>query len=305
MGTRRVTRPTGTPVGAPVTLLVLAWASTFAAIKVGLDHSPPLLFAGLRALLGGAAMAMVAWRSGLPARLRTAWPTYLTLAVLNVVLFFGLQTLSLQYLPTGMAAVLIYLQPVLVGLLAWPLLGEHLSIAKLGGLLLGFAGVVTVSASSLRADVPLQGVVLALLSALAWALGTIYLKRREDTVTYPWAVTGQFLVGGMLLTGVGLVAEDPAAISGQPMFWAALLYAGLVGSALAWALWFWLVRAGEASRAAAYIFFVPLTAIAIGAVLLDEPVTPLTALGAVLVVFGIHLTNAAAARRAAEATACA
>lgn len=286
-----MTGPGALPLAAPVTLLVVAWASTFAAIKIGLDHSPPLLFAGLRALLGGAAMGLVAWRSGLPAHLRTAWPTYLTLAVLNVVLFFGLQTVSLQYLPTGMAAVLIYLQPVLVGVLAWPLLGEHLSITKLTGLLLGFAGVATVSASSLRADVPVQGVALALLSALAWALGTVYLKRREDTVTYPWAVTGQFLVGGLLLTGLGLVAEDAAAISWQPVFWAALAYAGLVGSALAWALWFWLVRAGEASRAAAYIFFVPLTAVAIGAVLLDEPVTPLTALGAALVVVGIYLTN--------------
>ncbi len=57
---------------------------------------------------------------------------------------------------------------------------------------------------------------------------------------------------------------------------------------VAWASTF---AAGEASRAAAYIFFVPLTAIAIGAVLFEEPVTPLTALGAVLVVLGSYLTN--------------
>ncbi len=57
---------------------------------------------------------------------------------------------------------------------------------------------------------------------------------------------------------------------------------------VAWASTF---AAGEASRAAAYILFVPLTAIAIGTVLFDEPVTPLTALGAVLAVLGICLTN--------------
>lgn len=289
--TSRQTQSVGVPLAAPVTLLVLAWASTFAAIKVGLDYCPPLIFAGLRSLLGGAAMALVAWRSGLPVRLRSAWPTYLGLAVLNVVLFFGLQTLSLDYLPTGMAAVLIYLQPVLVGLFAWPLLGERLSVAKGCGLFLGFFGVVTVSASSLRADVPVQGVLLALASALAWALGTIYLKRRQHTVSHPWAVTGQFVIGGLVLTGLGLLVEEPGSISWAPMFWIGLTYAGLVGSALAWGLWFWLVRAGEASRAAAYIFFVPLTAIAIGAVLLDEPVTPSLALGAALVVGGIYLVN--------------
>jgi drug/metabolite transporter (DMT)-like permease len=73
--------------------------------------------------------------------------------------------------------------------------------------------------------------------------------------------------------------------------WVGLGYTGLVGTAMAWALWFWLIRAGEASRAAAFIFFVPVSAIAIGAVLLDEPVTPLLAVGAVLVVAGIILVN--------------
>lgn len=287
----RQTHPSGLALAAPVALLVLAWASTFAAIKVGLDHSPPLIFAGLRALLGGAVMTVVALRSGLALELRTAWPTYLWLAILNIVVFFGLQTLSLQYLPTGMAAVLIYVQPVLVGLLAWPLLGEHLSFAKLSGLLLGLAGVVTVSAGSLRLDVPLTGVVLALTSAAGWAVGTIVLKRRQHVVVHPWAVSVQFIVGGTALTVAGVVVEDTDAISWEPMLWVALGYAGLVGSALAWALWFWLVRSGEASRAAAYIFLVPLTAIAIGAVLLDEPLTPSLAAGAALVVAGIYLVN--------------
>ncbi|MGH3355276.1 MAG: DMT family transporter, partial [Nocardioidaceae bacterium] len=207
------------------------------------------------------------------------------------VLFWGLQALALRYLPTGMTAVLIYLQPVLVGLLAWPLLGERLSVPKVAGLLLGFSGVVTVSASGLRADVPVNGVLLALSSALAWALGTVCLKRREHTVAHAWAVTSQFLVGGVVLTGLGLLVETPSSITWTPMLWVLLAYTGLVGSALAWALWFWLVRTGEASRAAAYIFFVPPTAIALGAILLGESVTPLLAVGAALVVTGIFLVN--------------
>jgi O-acetylserine/cysteine efflux transporter len=275
----------------PVTLLVLAWASTFAAIKVGLDDCPPVLFSGLRALVGAAAMAPVAWRSGAPVRLGATWRTYAVLAALNVVLFFGFQSLALRYLPSGTAAVLIYLQPVLVGLLAWPMLGERLTVAKLAGLLLGFAGVVAVSAGSLQPDLPVQGVVTALLSALAWAFGTVFVKRHEDAVTSSWAITVQFLVGGLVLTGAGLVVEDPAAISWTPMLWAGLGYAGLVGTALAWALWFRLIRAGEASRAAAYIFFVPVTALAIGAALFGETLTAPMVAGAVLVVAGIHLVN--------------
>jgi drug/metabolite transporter (DMT)-like permease len=79
------------------------------------------------------------------------------LAVLNVVLFLGLQTVALVDLPTGMAAVLLYLQPVLVGLLAWPMLGERLSVTKVLGLLLGFAGIVTVSWDGLQGDIAPRG----------------------------------------------------------------------------------------------------------------------------------------------------
>lgn len=291
MVSQRTTRDHDVALALPVALLVLAWASTFAAIEVGLAHCPPLLFAGLRSLVGAAAMAPLAWRWRMPARLRSAWPTYAALAVLNVTLFLGLQTVALRYLPSGTAAVLIYLQPVLVGLLAWPLLGERLTGAKLVGLLLGFGGVVAVSAGSLQAHLPARGVVAALLSALAWALGTIYVKRHEDTVTSGWAITVQFLVGGVVLGGAGLVVEDPADISWTPAMWAGLGYAGLVGTALAWALWFRLIRAGEASRAAAYIFFVPVTALAIGVVLFGETLTGPMVAGAALVVTGIYLVN--------------
>ncbi len=74
-------------------------------------------------------------------------------------------------------------------------------------------------------------------------------------------------------------------------FLGALLYAGLVGVSLAWIIWFSLVRAGEASRVSAYIFAVPLTAVVVGVVFLDEPFGPALLLGAALVVAGIYLVN--------------
>ena len=150
-----------------MTVLVLAWASTFAALKVGLDHCPPVLFAGLRVLVGAAALAPVAWRSGVSLRLGETWRMYAVATTLNVVIFIGLQSLALVHLPSGTAAVLFYLQPVLVGLLAWPILGERLTTAKLGGLLLGFVGVIAVSAAGVQADLPIQGVLIDVVAAVS------------------------------------------------------------------------------------------------------------------------------------------
>ena len=275
---------------AAVVLLVLAWGTTFAAIKIGLESAPPILFAGLRSLLGGAVMAVLAWnRTGMP-RLAGQGREYTLLTALNVLLFFGLQTAAIGLLPSGLAAVLIYLQPVLVGLLAWWLLGEPMTAPRFLGLVLGFAGIVVVSGGAFAGHVSAAGVGLAVASALAWALGTIVFKGTDGRVDPWWAVALPFLVGGALLTLVGLVVEGPD-ITWSPRFVVALAFAGLVGTALAWALWFGLVAAGEAGRAASYIFFVPLVGVVGGAVLLDETLTASLLVGAALVVLGVYLVN--------------
>ena len=272
--------------------LVLFWGSAFAVVKVGLDFSPPVLFAGLRSLLGGLAMVAVAFLWGGSPNLRRDWPVFLLLALFNVVVFIGLQTYAILHLPSGSAAVLVYLQPILVGLLAWLILGEPLTAAKLAGLLLGFSGIVAVSAGSFSGDAisPL-GVAFGAGSALSWALGTVFFKKYEVRVSTLWAVAVPFLVGGVMLTALGLVVESWGEISWTGGFVASILYSSLVGISAAWVIWFALVRAGEASRVAAYIFAVPLTAVLIGVVFLDEPLGFALLIGAVLVVCGIYLVN--------------
>ncbi len=100
-----------------------------------------------------------------------------------------------------------------------------------------------------------------------------------------------FLSGGILLSMLGLATERPAEISWSGPYVARLLYSGLVGTGLAWVLWLGLVRAGEASRVAAYVFFVPLVSVLIGALLLDEKLSISLLVGATLVVCGIYLAN--------------
>jgi O-acetylserine/cysteine efflux transporter len=273
-------------------LLVLFWGSAFAVVKVGLGFSPPVLFAGLRSLLGGLAMVAVALLWGGNPNLRRDWPVFLLLALFNVALFIGLQTYAILHLPSGSAAVLVYLQPILVGLLAWLILGESLTAAKFVGLLLGFSGIVAVSAGSISgAAIAPLGVAFGAGSALSWALGTVFFKKYEARVSTLWAVAVPFLVGGVMLTALGFVVESWDDLSWTGAFVASMSYSALVGISAAWVIWFALVRAGEASRVAAYIFAVPLTAVLIGVVFLDEPLGYPLLIGALLVICGIYLVN--------------
>lgn len=275
-------------------VLVLAWSSSFSVVKVGLDYAPPVLFAGGRTLLSGVIMTAVALVWGGDPNLRRDWRVFAFLGAFNVVLFIGAQTFAVLYLPSGTAAVLIYLQPILVGVLAWTVLGEPLTATKVLGLLLGFAGIVAVSSVGLldaAGEVTLVGVVSGVASALFWAIGTVGFKKHEARISTLWAVALPFLMGGVVLTTLGLFVERLSDISWTGPFVSSVLYSAFVGTGLAWLLFFGLVRAGEASRVASFIFVVPLAAVVIGAVLLGETLgLPLLA-GAALIVSGIYLVN--------------
>lgn len=275
-------------------VLVLAWSSAFSVVKVGLDYAPPVLFAGGRTLLSGIIMSAVALVWGGSPNLRRDWRVFAFLAVFNVVLFIGGQTFAVLYLPSGTAAVLIYLQPILVGVLAWAVLGEPLTAMKVTGLLLGFAGIVAVSSGGLldaAGEVTAAGVVWGVASALSWALGTVGFKKHEARISTLWAIALPFLVGGAVLTVFGLFTEPLSGVSWSGPLFSTVLYSALVGTGLAWMLFFGLVRAGEASRVASFIFVVPLAAVVIGAVVLDETLGLSLLAGAALIVSGIYLVN--------------
>jgi O-acetylserine/cysteine efflux transporter len=275
-------------------VLVLAWSSSFSVVKVGLDYAPPVLFAGGRTLLSGVLMSAVALVWGGSPNLRRDWRVFAFLAAFNVVLFIGAQTYAVLYLPSGTAAVLIYLQPILVGVLAWTVLGEPLTATKVVGLLLGFAGIVAVSSGGLldaAGEVTPVGVVSGVASALSWALGTVGFKKYEARISTLWAIALPFLAGGAVLTALGLFLEPVSAVSWTGPLFFTVLYSALVGTGLAWMLFFGLVRAGEASRVASFIFVVPLAAVVIGAVVLDEALGLSLLAGAALIVSGIYLVN--------------
>ncbi|MCL8206869.1 MAG: DMT family transporter [Actinomycetia bacterium] len=281
--------------------LMLAWGLAFGAIKVGLAACPPLLYAGLRTLGGGAALSLWAWWRREPLRLREEGTVYVVSSLLNVIVFFGLQTVTIQLLPSGLASVLVYFQPIAVGVIAWIWLREPMTVTKAIGLGLGFLGMVAASGQALALRHAGDGVAVGLLSAVTWAAGTVYVKAVQDRVSAVWLMAVQFTLGGLVLTPLALLVDR-----GQPVVWSwtlvgSLAYASLAGVAFAWIAWYAIIRVFPATEASAYIFGVPLVSVLTGVVALGEPFTPELAVGLVATALGIFLVNRAAPRRPAEA----
>ncbi|WKA58822.1 DMT family transporter [Planococcus shenhongbingii] len=281
-----MTRPMGL-----LLLLVVIWGVSWSIYKMALDYTPPILFAGLRSFIGGILLALVllpAWRR---IRWQENWKAYTISALLNAVLFYGLQTAGLEYLPGGLFSVLIYFQPVLIGIFAWMWLGEKMTAFKISGLLIGFLGILVISADSLTGNISITGIVMALFAALSWALGVIYVKKVGNKVDSMWMVAMQFIIGGTVLLAGGSAFESWSDIAWNFPYWIGLGFGATLGVPIAFVIYFHLLNNGEASKVAAFTFLVPLVAVLTGTLFMDEPVTATLVVGLVLIVLSIYLVN--------------
>lgn len=271
--------------------LVIMWSLAWGFIKVGLTYTPPLLFAGMRMFIGSLMLCVVAILTKQSPEFRKNWRIYMISGLFNALLFFGFQTEGLEYLPSGLLAVLIYLQPIVVGVLAWGWLGEPLYRRKVAGLICGFVGVGAVSWESMNGHTSMLGIVFALAAGIAWGIGTVYSKRAQARVPMMWLVALQFLFGGAGMLVIGSLTESWASIQWTGTYWVCLIYLTTIGVAFSWLVWFSLVQRGEVSRVASYIFFVPILSVAIGIVFLHEAFTPYLMVGLAFVSVGIYLVN--------------
>ncbi|AWB43066.1 EamA family transporter [Paenibacillus sp. CAA11] len=272
-------------------VLILIWGINWPLSKYALAYTPPVLFSGLRTLLGGLVLLFVALPRLKQLRFRETWSIYFISAVVNVTLYYGLQTIGLRYLPSGLFSVIVFLQPVFVGIFSWLWLGEPMFLRKIIGFILGFAGVAAVSAGGVSGHISIAGILLGIGSALSWGLGTIYVKKIGGRVDSIWLVTLQCVIGGILLMAGGLATEKWSDIHWNTPFTLDLLFISIFVIAIGWLIYYKLVNAGEASKVASYTFLIPLVAIVCGIVFLHEPFTMYLLLGLILIVTSILLVN--------------
>ena len=271
--------------------LIMIWSVSWPIYKLALVYTPPLLFAGMRCLLGGVLLGAVIWKTRARIGWKKNWKIYVITGTLNIALFYGLQTEGLKLVPSGLFSVIVYFQPILVGLFAWLWLGESMTITKVLGLILGFLGVISVSAEGFSGHVSIIGIIFGLLSALSWALGTVYTKKNAHSVDALWMVALQCIIGGIALMIAGLSSEEWTSIVWNDTFLWGLSFGTILGIAISWILYVMLVKTGDASVVATFTFLVPMLAVVIGTVFLNEPFTKLLFLGIVLIVASIFLVN--------------
>ena len=268
-----------------VALITLSWGLHWPLIKVGLSEIAPFTFRGLAVLAGGSVlMALAAWRGErLWPRRREAWALAWT-SLCNVAIWQMLTAYALQLMPAGRAVVLAYTMPIWSVLLGAVFLRERIDRPRLAALILGTAGMALLIGDDILivGRAPL-GSLLILAAAFVWAVGTVFTKGFQWSLSLPVMVGWQLLIAAvpMLICAVLFERETWSLPSAGPAF--ALGYNILIASILAYLVWFRLLELYSAGIASISILLIPVVGLISGAIILGEPIG-LTEFGALALV---------------------
>lgn len=287
--------PVLTELGAKRIAALLAvyviWGSTYLGIRIVIETMPPLLSASARFLLGGSLFYVWARARGAGRPTLAEWRSA---AIVGGLLFLGgngIVVWSEQWLASGMVAMLIATEPLVIALLLgfWP--GESnrpgwrtylaLAVGLAGAVLLAFSGGVISEDSG-----PWFAPWMVMLATVSWGVGSLY-GRDAPAPENPFLRTGmQMFAGGVWLGLMGLARDeltglDPSTFSTASIV--AFFYLMIFGSMVAFGAYSWLLRTTHATVVSTYAYVNPVIAVFLGWLLVDEPVDGRTLLASALI----------------------
>jgi drug/metabolite transporter (DMT)-like permease len=273
------------------------WGTTYLAIAVGLETMQPTLFAGLRFLIAGGLLFFVMSRQR-NARLPIG-REWFDLGVIGLMLLGvgnGAVVWAEQWVPSGMAALLIATSPFWAAALErFQKDGERVGLRGLLGMAVGLGGLALLIGPQLMGTELngkyLLGVVIIQVGCLFWQAGSVYAKRRPTGVSPLMASAVQMLWAGAVLTLVGTLAGEWSGMSLSARSAGALVYLVVFGSLVAYSAYMYAIQKLPISLVSTYSYFNPVVALALGWLLLSEPLGWREAVGALIILLGVALVK--------------
>jgi probable blue pigment (indigoidine) exporter len=283
---------------ALVLVVAFSWGLNWPVLKYLIGECPPFVFRTLTGAIGMSLMFGAAWMRGerlMPPR--GEFGRLAVTSVLNLTSWVGLATISLIWLDATEATIIGYTMPIWAVVLAWAVLGERPTLARIAGLVLGFCGVWVLlfglptggSAPAMNLSAKLPGIAAILGTALMFASGAVFTKRKPVHMG-PAALLAWQIGLGSLPVVVGAIAFERWDFSRLDLVgWGCIAYVSVIALCVAYLAWFYALRLLPAGTAATGTLLVPVVGVASSALLLGEPLglRQVTALG--LTVAGVAL----------------
>jgi drug/metabolite transporter (DMT)-like permease len=274
-------------------LLCLIWGSTWLVIKVGYGGLGPFNVAAIRFAIAAVVLSAIVpavgarWPRG-----RSEWTLIFWVGLLLYAGDYSLIYWAEQYIDSGLTAVLFATFPLLTMTAAHLYVpGERLTTRKLAGGLLAFAGVGALFSDRVHVDastlVPMAAVIVASTCAAAANVATKRHGAAIHTATLNACTTA---IGAVLLLAMSIVSREHLGVPHDVMSWAAVGYLSLVGSVVAFLIYFSLLKTWDSTTVSFFAVFTPVIAIILGAAVLGEHLTVWSLAGAGLILSGVSMT---------------
>jgi drug/metabolite transporter (DMT)-like permease len=282
-------------------ILGTVWGSSFLWIKIAVAETGPFTLVTFRLFFGllGLLLILLARRE----KIRMSFSTFLKFAfmgVFNTAVPFVLITWGEQHIASSLAAILNATVPLFTIVLAhfW-LPDEKITLPKLAGLVVGFMGIVVLVSQDFAPEVlqnalagaGLWGQIAVLVASLSYATAATF-SRRHLRGQPPILQTGMvLLIADAVMWGVTPVVERPMNFPDTSLAWFAILWLGVLGSCLAYVMFFYLMNAWGPTRASLVTYIFPVIGLILGIIFLREPADWRLIVGTLLIVGGIGVVN--------------
>ncbi len=275
-------------------LLSVIWGSAFMLVDVALDDLPVLTLVAGR-LVGAAlfASAVLLVTGGSLPRAASFWAPVAAMGAVNIAFPFAMLTWGQQHIESSLAAILTASMPLSTAVLAHFFIGERVTAGRLVGLAVGFAGVIVLFGPGLRdvTESSTLGQLAVLGGVIGYSTGTVIARRylqEGDAAAY---TAGQTLVAVLLIAPIAAAIDQPFDLDVSAkagLAWAAL---GIVSTGTAYLLFFWLIRRVTAVQMSSVAYLIPVTAVILGTLVLDERLGASSFVGLGLIVAGVWAVN--------------
>ena len=272
------------------------WGSTWLFIKLGLADLPPLTFAGIRFVIACAIICLLIGvrRIHLPNQ-RRDWLLLLVTGVLSFTVNYGMIFWAEQHISSGLAAVLQATTPAFGLVIAHlHLPTERMTWAKIVGVVLGVIGVGVVFSNqlSIAGGLALAGCIAVVLSSIFVAYSNVLIKAHGKNLEPAILAAGQMFFGLIPLLLIGIPLEgNPIHYRWTTMAVISLFYLAIVGSVIAFLLYYWLVHNMDVTKTMMISLVTPVVAVFLGLIVLHEKLDWRTIAGGVMIMSGIALAR--------------
>ncbi len=276
-------------------LICFIWGSTWLAIRIGLESLTPLYSSGLRFMLAG--LLIFSWMRFKKLKLQTdriSIRFYFAMGLFSFIIPFALIYWAEQFVPSGLAAVLFAVYPFFITVFSYFLIRpETAGLAKLIGVLFGFAGILVIFSNDLRGDISsyLLGMSGIVLGGILQACMAVLIKKYGEHLNPFTMNLIPMSIAGISLFILGFLLEDFNALKFNTEAVLSVIYLALFGSIVTFTSYFWLLKRVNIILLSLTSFITPIIALILGWLVYNEKLTSNHFWGSIMVLTGLLWAN--------------